>query len=182
VGDRTASFSSDLPISSCQFDPANTKSLYLPQWTPACFTEAYTNQSSMPLSRMQINHGLTAQLNLQVTGAMAKRYHLGSHLASIEVGGKFRNAHKFANTFTDDFSPTGTGTPLTLADFPNSFSNSDYYQGAYKLGPNPNFQTILKAFNADIAANPGNYTLAEDISSQFNLIEKVSAGYIMNTI
>jgi TonB-dependent receptor len=182
VGDRSASFSSDLPISSCQFDPANTKSLYLPQWTPACFTEAYTNQSSMPLSRMQINHGLTAQLNLQATGAMAKRYHLGSHLASIEVGGKFRNAHKFANTFTDDFSPTGTGTPLTLADFPNSFSNSDYYQGAYKLGPNPNFQTILKAFNADIAANPGNYTLAEDISSQFDLIEKVSAGYIMNTI
>jgi TonB-dependent receptor len=131
---------------------------------------------------MEINHGLTAQLNLQVTGAMAKRYHLGSHLASIEVGGKFRNAHKFANTFTDDFSPTGTGTPLTLADFPNSFSNSDYYQGAYKLGPNPNFQTILKTFNADIAANPGNYSLAEDISSQFDLIEKVSAGYIMNTI
>jgi TonB-dependent receptor len=182
VGDRTASFSSDLSTSSCQFDPANTKSLYLPQWTPACFTEAYTNQSSMPLSRMEINHGLTAQLNLQVTGAMAKRYHLGSHLASIEVGGKFRNAHKFANTFTDDFSPTGTGTPLTLADFPNSFSNSDYYQGAYKLGPNPNFQTILKTFNADIAANPGNYSLAEDISSQFDLIEKVSAGYIMNTI
>ena len=182
VGDRSASFSSDLPTSSCQFDSANTKSLYLPQWTPACFTEAYTNQSTMPLSRMQINHGLTAQLNLQVTGAMAKRYHLGSHLASIEVGGKFRNAHKFANTFTDDFSPSGTGTPLTLADFPNSFSNSDYYQGAYKLGPNPNFQTILGAFNADIAANPGNYTLAEDISSQFDLIEKVSAGYIMNTI
>jgi hypothetical protein len=133
VGDRSASFSSDLPTSSCQFDSANTKSLYLPQWTPACFTEAYTNQSTMPLSRMQINHGLTAQLNLQVTGAMAKRYHLGSHLASIEVGGKFRNAHKFANTFTDDF-PSELALPA-LADFPNSFQQH-YYQGAYKLGPN----------------------------------------------
>ena len=182
VGDRTASFNSDLPASSCQFDPANTTSLYLPQWTPACFTEAYTNQSTMQLSRMQINHGLTAQLNLQFTGAMAKNYHLGSHLATIEVGGKFRNAHKFANTFTDDFSPSGNGTPLTLADFPNSFSNSNYYQGAYKLGPNPNFFSIYKAFSADLAANPGNYTTSEDISSQFDLIEKVSAGYLMNTI
>jgi TonB-dependent receptor len=182
VGDRTASFSSDLPTSSCQFDLANTKSLYLPQWTPSCFTEAYTNQSTLPLSRMQINHGLTAQLNLQFTGAVAKNYHLGSRLATIEVGGKFRNAHKFANTFTDNFSPSGTGTPLTLADFPNSFSNSGYYQGAYRLGPNPNFQTINNAFNADLAANPANYTLSEDISSQFDLIEKVSAGYLMNTI
>src|ERR1700675_2193439 len=41
VGDRTASFNADgLPSSSCQYDLANTKSLYLPQWTPACFTEA----------------------------------------------------------------------------------------------------------------------------------------------
>ena len=182
VGDRTASFGSNLASSSCQFDLSNTKSLYLPQWTSACFAEAYTNQSTLPLSRMQVNHGLTAQLNLQATGAMAKRYHLGSHLATIEIGGKFRNAHKFANSLRDNFSPSGTGTPLTLADFPNSFSNNDYYQGAYKLGPNPNFFTIYNAFNADLAANPANYTLSQDISGQFDLIEKVSAGYLMNTI
>src|SRR5437016_10009888 len=61
IGDRTVSFNADgLPSSSCQYDLANTKSLYLPQWTPSCFTEAYTNQSNFPLSRMQISHGLTA--------------------------------------------------------------------------------------------------------------------------
>ena len=182
IGDRTVSFSSNLPSSSCQYDLANTKSLYLPQWTPACFTEAYTNQSSMPLSRMQISHGLTAQLNLQATGAMAKRYHFGSRVSTIEIGGKFRNAHKFSNFFRDNFFPSGSGTPLTLADFPNNFSNSDYYQGAYKLGPNPNFHTIFNAFSSDLAANPGNYTLSRDISANFDLIEKVSAGYLMNTV
>ena len=182
VGDRTASFNSTLASSSCQYDLANTRSLYLPQWTPACFTEAYTNQSTLPLSRMQINHGLTAQLNLQAAGAVARRYHLGSRLATIEVGGKFRNGHKFANTFTDSYFPSGAGTPLSLSEFPTSFSNSDYYQGAYKLGPNPNFFTIYNAFKADLAANPGNYTLATDTSSQFDLIERVSAGYVMNTV
>jgi len=183
VGDRTASFNADgLATSSCQYDLANTKSLYLPQWTPACFTEAYTNQSNFPLHRMQVNHGLTAQLNLQGAGAGAKRYHLGSHLSTIEIGGKFRNAHKFANTFTDNFSPSGTGTPLLLSQFPNKLTNNNYYSGAYKLGPNPNFFDIYNAFVADKNANPNNYTLSTDTSSQFDLIEKVSAGYVMNTI
>jgi len=183
VGDRTASFNADgLATSSCQYDLANTKNLYEPQWTPACFTEAYTNQSNFPLHRMQVNHGLTAQLNLQFSGAGAKRYHLGSHLSTIEIGGKFRNAHKFANTFTDNFSPSGTGTPLLLSQFPNKLTNNNYYSGAYKLGPNPNFFDIYNAFLADKSANPNNYSLKEDTSSQFDLIEKVSAGYVMNTI
>ncbi len=183
VGDRTASFNADgLPTSSCQYDLANTKSLYLPQWTPSCFTEAYTNQSNFPLHRMQISHGLTAQLNLQGSGAAAKRYHLGSHLSTIEIGGKFRNAHKFANTFTDNYSPSGTGTPLLLSQFPNRLTNNNYYNGAYKLGPNPNFFDIYNAFSADLAANPNNYSLSTDTSSQFDFIEKVSAGYLMNTI
>jgi TonB-dependent receptor len=183
VGDRTASFNADgLATSSCQYDLANTKSLYLPQWTPACFTEAYTNQSNFPLHRMQVNHGLTAQLNLQFSGAGAKRYHLGSHLSTIEVGGKFRNAHKFANTFTDNFSPSGVGTPLLLSQFSNKLTNNNYYNGAYKLGPNPNFFDIYNAFLADKSANPGNYTQSTDFSSQFDFIEKVSAGYVMNTI
>jgi len=183
IGDRTASFNADgLPTSSCQYDLANTKSLYLPQWTPSCFTEAYTNQSNFPLHRMQVNHGLTAQLNLQGSGAAAKRYHLGSHLSTIEIGGKFRNAHKFANTFTDNYSPSGTGTPLLLSQFPSRLSNSNYYGGHYKLGPQAGFFDVYNAFTADLAANPGNYTLAQDTSSQFDFIEKVSAGYVMDTI
>ena len=183
VGDRTASFNADgLASSSCQYDLPNTKNLYEPQWTPSCFTEAYTNQDNFPLHRMQVNHGLTAQLNLQFSGAGAKRYHLGSHLSTIEIGGKFRNAHKFANTFTENFSPSGTGTPLLLSQFPNKLTNNNYYDGAYKLGPNPSFTDIYNAFLADKSANPNNYSQSIDISSQFNFIEKVSAGYVMNTI
>ena len=182
VGDRTASFVSSLASSSCQYDLANTKSLYLPQWTQSCFTEAYQNQSNFPLSRMQINNGLTAQLNLQGSGAAAKRYHLGSHLSIIEIGGKFRNAHKFANTSTDNFFPTGATRTILLSDFTSKFSNSNYYDGAYKLGPNPSFNDVYTAFKSDLAASSLNYTLNHDVSSQFDLIEKVSAGYLMNTI
>lgn len=183
VGDRTASFNADgLATSSCQYDLANTKNLYLPQWTPSCFTEAYTNQSNFPLHRMQTNQGLTAQLNLQGSAAAAKRYHLGSHLSTIEIGGKFRNAHKFANTTTTDYRPNGNGTPLLLSQFSNYLTNNNYYSGAYKLGPNPSFSSIYNAFKSDLSANPANYDVSVDASSQFNFIEKASAGYLMNTI
>jgi TonB-dependent receptor len=182
VGDRTARFDSNLDSSNCQFDLANTKDKFLPQWTPACFSEAYANPSTMQLDRMQTNHGLTAQLNLQAAGAMAKRYHIGSHLSTIEVGGKFRSAHKFANTAEDTFKPTDTAANITLASFSNGFTNSNYYNGVYKLGPDPRFNDVFKAFSADLAASASNYDFSEDTTSQFDLIEKVSAGYLMNTI
>ena len=176
VGDRSASFDSTLDSSNCQYDLANTKSLYLPQWTPRCFSEAF-DAASLRLSNIQINHGLTAQLNLQFAGAMGKNYHVGSHLATIEIGGKFRNAHKFDNTFRDVLEPAGND--IFLSDLPSRFSNNNYYDGAYKLAPiNPSFSD---AFAALKAAGPFN-TTSDSFDADFSLIEKVSAGYVMNTI
>src|SRR5882672_6988054 len=179
VGDRNASFDATglNGVSNCHYDPANTTNVYLPQWTPACFTEAY-NLANFILSDVNINKGLTAQLNLQATGAMAKRYHIGSHLAWLEVGGKFRNAHKFDNTFRVDYAPNAS-VPMT--QFPSRFSNSDYYSGAYKLGPNPAFQDVFAFVNGNL----GSFAVTDDSggnSANFSLIEKVSAGYLMNTI
>ncbi len=105
----------------------------------------------MAMSDIQISHGKSAQLNLQGAGAMGKRYHLGSHLATIEIGGKFRNAHKFDNTYNIGYTPTGT---ILLSQFPNGFSNDNYYGGTYKLGYNPNYQTIRNF----LFANPGDFT------------------------
>ena len=178
VGDKNASFSAtNLSSSNCQYDFANTKDIYVPQWTPACFTEAY-NQSNFTLSDVSINRGLSAQLNLQATGAMAKRYHLGSHLSTIEIGGKFRNAHKFDNTFQVDYAPN-VSVPMT--NFPSRLSNSNYYDGAYKLGPNPSFQDVFTFMNANLSS----FTVTDGSggnSANYDLIEKVSAGHLMNTL
>ena len=179
--DPQASFRSNLATSNCQFDPAATTSTFRPQWTPACYTEAH-NPANFSLA--DINGpavGLTAQLNLQVTGAMAKNYHLGSKLATVEFGGRFRNEHKFDDSFTPDF-PVPSGTVLLpLSQFPTILSNSNYYGGSYPLGPNPGFRTVLAAFNA---AMPGALSTAGhgETGNNYDLIERVSAGYVMNTI
>jgi len=178
VGNNNANFgATNLASSACQYDPANTTHLYVPQWTPVCFTEAY-NESNYTLGDVSVRKGLSAQLNLQATGAMAKRYHLGSHSSTIEIGGKFRNAHKFDNEYTLDWTANGS-VPMT--NFPSKFSNSGYYTGNYKLGPNPLFPDIF----AFVQANLSQFTLTSTAGgnrANFDLIEKVSAGYVMDTI
>jgi TonB-dependent receptor len=174
-GDPTASFDSTLDTSACQYDPAATKSIYRPQFSAACFAEAY-NPDNFVLNRIQSNHGLTAQVNLQVTGAFAKRYHIGSHTSTIEVGGRFRNAHKFDNSVGLEFD---ANTTVPLSQFPSRLTNHNYYEKSYQLGPNPAFNDVFAYY----FANQSNFdAVAPDITSQYNFIEKVSAGYVMDTI
>jgi TonB-dependent receptor len=177
--DPTASFRSNLSTSNCQFDPAATTNIYRPQWTPACYAEAH-DPTTMSLD--DINGpatGLTAQLNLQFTGAMAKNYHIGSRSAIFEFGGRFRNEHKFDNSFTPDFQVPSGVILLPLSQFPSVLSNSNYYDGAYPLGPNPGYRDVLRAFNA---AMPGAFSTPTPTGNNYDLIERVSAGYLMNTI
>ena len=72
---------------------------------------------------------------------MGKRYRIGSHLATIEIGGRFRNAHKFDDTC---YVAMVSQYRYSLSQFSSEFSNSNYYDGSHKLGPNPTYQTINK--------------------------------------
>ena len=166
-----------ISTSACEFSPSATPNILRPQWAPACFSEAF-NQSNYTLDNIQTDHGRTAQLNLQFTGAMGKRYHLGSHLSTIEIGGRFRNAHKFDDTFSIELDPN---TDIPFSQFGSEFSNSNYYGESYKLGPNPTYQTI----NKFVVANPGLFDSTSSLGidpANYDLVEKVSAGYIMNTV
>ena len=181
VGNNNATFAAtNLTSSNCQSLPS-TNNIYVPQWSAACFTEAY-NPANFTLDTgrgVTINKGMSAQLNLQVTGAFAKRYHLGSRLSTIEIGGKFRNAHKFDNEFVDTWLPNAAN--ISMQTFSNTFTNGNYYFGNYKLGWNPSFPDIFKY----VQANPGQFTFSNDAggnSANFDLIEKVSAAYVMDTL
>jgi len=179
-----ANFSSTLASSSCQFSPSTTTNVYLPQWNAACFTEAY-NPATMVVNNIRINYGGAAQLNLQATGAMAKRYHLGSHLSTIEFGGKFRNNHKFDNSYvvTDAANVTdgSMGSIPIAGNFASILSNGNYYNGAYKLGPNPRYDDVVSYFNAHQALFTSTSSQGND-TANYDLVEKVSAGYLMDTI
>jgi TonB-dependent receptor len=175
----TSSFAPPSPSgpSPCQYDYLNTSNKYLPRWTAPCYAEAY-NSSTLTLNDLNRSLGPSAQLNLQAAGAGAKRYHLGSRLSTIEVGGYFRNAHKFSDAYSADYSPNGS-TPLT--DFPNVLTNKNYYNGNYNLGYNARVEDVFSF----VKANPSMFTFtstAGQDGQEYDLIEKVTAGYAMNTV
>jgi TonB-dependent receptor len=164
--------------SACQFSPALTTRLYIPQWTPSCFTEAYS-PANYDLVDVNTSFGRSPQLNLQFTGAYAKRYHIGSHLSTFEIGGKFRNAHKFDDSYTPDYTPNGS-VPMT--QFLGAYFNNDYYSNNYKAGPTTNWNSIVNYLNTKLLG----FTLASGgpgpQPQNFDYVEKVSAGYVMDTI
>ena len=171
--------------STCQYDPTATTDILRPKWSPSCFTEAY-NPANLSLNNFDVyGHGLSAQLNLQLTGAGAKRYHLGSRLATIEIGGRFRNAHKFDDSFTTNykFSSTSVSDP-SLTMFLNNFHNGNYYGGTYPFGPAADWAKVFAYYNA----HPDQFTLNRGQigpgfnSNNYDLVEQVSAGYVMNTV
>lgn len=174
----TAVFSNNLSTSNCQYNPSATINVYLPRFNSACFAEAY-NPSNLALSNINRDLGHSAQLNLGIAGSGAKRYTIGSRSAVIEYGGKFRNVNKFADTYVVNYNPI---TSIPLNTFPNRLTNSNYYLGGnYPLGYNANVTDVLNYVNA----NPGQFTFSSTQGadpSDFTIIEKVSAGYLMNTI
>jgi len=181
----TAIFHSTLASSQCQYDPLNTSNQYLPKWTAACFTEGY-DPANLSLNDIQRDLGPSEQLNLQAGAAMAKRYHLGPHSATFEFGGKFRNNHKYDEGYVVTLTPNATmfanGVGPVLNQFSNRLTNTNYYNGGnYNLGYNANYEDVIAYANANSNLFTSTSTQGFD-GQQFNLVEKVGAGYLMNTI
>ena len=133
--------------------------------------------------------GESAQLNLEASGSYARQYHFGGRYGTFEFGAKIRNAHKFDNTYNEswctDDSCGGSG-PISVAEHPEwygTFSDPVYYDGTYggkypaitdwgKLkGWVQNNESQL-FFIGGPGVNANNY----------DLIERIPAGYVMNTI
>lgn len=126
-----------------------------------------------------------------VTGSVdvLRNYHAGSHFSTFEIGFKVRDAHKSEldtqQTFNaNNLDPT-VGPVGLMSNFLGNFTTSNYYFGVYPQGvPTTNYAKIVSFFNS----NPSLFTQdilgdeAADFPADFNIDERVIAGYVMNTI
>jgi TonB-dependent receptor len=174
---------------ACTYDPNSQKHVYLPEWSSSC------NVASSPMFDLN-NYGITqfitttgqaVELNLQEWGGMGLNYHLGSLPSTLEFGGEFRNSHAFqyAYTPTYDTPADDNGNPTILASlFQTGFTDPHYYSGNYHNGPFTDYYRMAKYVAANQTEFPLDYGLthAGSDSNNFDLIERVTAGYVMNTI
>lgn len=168
--------------STCIYTPG--PSIYRPQF-PCASNDPIYDPNQWQLKDINLTTGQSTQLNLQLGGAVGFNYHLGRRTSTFEFGAQVRNAHKgqYATQPTyDNFSPSAT--PPSMTQFVTPFKNPSFYGGSYQLGPITSFEQI----QAWLGQNPGALPLdtsATHLNSDpanYNLQERITAGYAMNTI
>jgi TonB-dependent receptor len=163
----------------CEYEPGPSQ--YRPQYSCDVAGNAIFDPSQYSLDTVDLTSGQASQLNLQAGASMGINYHLGGHFSTLEFGGQFRNEHKGQDAYSPEYD-SNNGTAMT--QYLGSFTNNHFYGGSYRLGPVTSFSLIT----GDLASNPGNFTLDEGTShlqsdaANYNLQERVSSSYIMNTI
>ena len=131
---------------------------------------AYTGQD--------LNNYYNPEVDLGFGASLATSYTAGGHAGIVEIGGRFRNVHKFANQ--DELYTIPTGAAPLLSTLLGDFTDPNYYGNHYTFGPAASYDKI----NAYLAANPqsADPNNPDVLGQNFNFNEKVSAGYVMNTI
>jgi TonB-dependent receptor len=168
---------------NCFYDPTVTKTPYRPQWNSACTApgSGIFDPTQYSMTEFDTSSGPTDQVSLQGSATYGKNYKWGSHDGTLQFGAKIRNSHNYQNAVSPVWDPNDN---FLMSQFLSGFKNSNYYNRSYSIGPVTSYGRLNNFFND----NPSDFT--EDVSAthlgsdsaNYNLTERVTAGYIMNTL
>jgi len=135
------------------------------------------------LQNFDIDHGYSPQVNLQGSANYTKQYNWGGHSGALEIGGKIRNAHKFSEN-DDIVYNLNDPTLAPLSMFPLKQTVNNFYNGSYKAPPAINYSSLMNFYNSNTSAFSVDpiQTLVNNAGGDYNLVERIGAGYIMNVI
>ncbi|HLM99101.1 MAG TPA: TonB-dependent receptor [Bryobacteraceae bacterium] len=167
------------PINAVQYG-LNFSNPYVPVFNVQNGVNIY-DATQYYLQGLDIGRSYSPQVNINGAVSLAKQYHLGGHYGTFEVGGKLRNAHKFQE-FKDPVYTAINPTQFALSSFPVSLQNKTYYNGYYTAPALYNYSSILAAVNGNPNAFSVDYSPLNQVESNNDIIERVGAGYVMNTI
>ena len=135
------------------------------------------------LQSYDYNQLYSPQVNVQGGADYAYHYTAGKYFGEMQVGGKVRSAHRF-NEANDVYYNAVNPAALPMTNFLTSFTNNNYFANSYQLGPLTDFNKIRAFYQGNPAAFKVNTskTFARNTPQTWDLVERVTAGYIQNTI
>ncbi|HWB82943.1 MAG TPA: TonB-dependent receptor [Bryobacteraceae bacterium] len=187
AGNPKADFAWIGPKLTCGYDPTAQTNPSIPTFGSNCegANSPLLNANNWGFQDITTSSGLTADLNLTALGSYTKEYSLGGHRATFEVGAKVRNGHKFSEG-TETVYDGWTASKFPMNQFESTFTNDNYYEGAYFGGhyaPVSDFNLLKNYTLGNLAGFVDGYKTAQNnYPNQFNLIERITAGYVMNTV
>jgi len=127
------------------------------------------------------NYYHTTQLNFQGSATVARRYTVGSHFGTFEVGFLARNAHKYQAENDQSIGDNGSG--ITMSQVLGTYTNPTYYNNAFQVGPLTDYNKIIQLVNQNVASGKltAGTNLIKNAGATWDINERVLAGYLMNT-
>jgi len=187
AGNPKADFSWIGPALTCGYDPTAQTNPLVPHFGSGCdaANSPLQNAANWGFKDITMSTGQSAQLNLTASAGYSVNYHIGSHHGILEIGGKIRNGHKYQNateTVYDGWKAAALPMTQFLSNFSsNNYFNDDYFGGHY--GPVSDFNQISTYTLAHLASYLDGYKTASDTYPNiFDIVERISAGYIMDTM
>jgi TonB-dependent receptor len=134
------------------------------------------------MTKQEFINAHTTELSLQGGATLARRYTAGSHLGTFELGFKLRNSKK--TNFSNNPYYNAPSSTLALSQVLGTFTNPNYYDKSYPLGPLSDYDKILKAVYSNFSAftPDSNTTHLNNDASNYDGTERVTAGYLMNSV
>jgi TonB-dependent receptor len=174
-----------------------------PTFTPAYAksSTSSTTQNAIALSDLQnpanyvlldayTSAGRSGALSLSGSTDYQRIHKFSSRYATFSAGFKMRNVHRGQNALQTIYDLGGTGAKATgalssayrMTNFLSDFTNSNFYDGYYKLGPVTDFDTIIKNAVGTLLIKDTAATLSKSQLANYNLVERISAGYLMESL
>src|ERR1700682_1860757 len=169
------------PSAAMSLDQSNP---YVPRFSVTDGTPIF-DPAQYSLKNSSYTYYHATQLNFQGSASANKRYTLGSHFGTFELGMLVRNAHKYSAENDHSFKP-GTAS-LTLNQVLGTYTNPTYYSpNTIQVGPFSDYNKIINFVNQNLSNGGVVDNTAADITKNagatWDLTERVYAGYLMNTI
>ncbi|HZR25300.1 MAG TPA: TonB-dependent receptor, partial [Vicinamibacterales bacterium] len=184
-GNGGAKFKWNGGTTNCVDDPRATTNVYEPMFSASCFASGPSNNEDINNYKLSswnpASVGESAQLNVQGSAAYGQMYRVGDRFGTFEFGGKVRNAHKYNDSYTMTYT-VAKGVTIPVAQFAGSFSDASYYDNVY---PWPSQNVDFTQVQNYVVAHPSQFTVTGGPGvnkNDFDLTERVTAGYVMNTI
>ena len=156
-----------------------------PGWSAGCFGTGADNSEDPNNYKLKSfappTFGQSAQVNLQASASYGRLYHIGNHFGTFELGAKIRNAHKFDDTYDETFKANGTILVAAHSEWDSDFTDPNYYDKTYHYGAVTDYNKVQSYVNGNASAfslsgGPGVN------ANNYDFVERIPAGYIMNTI
>jgi len=187
AGNPKADFSWIGTTLNCGYDPTMQTSPTVPHFGSGCDGPNSPLQvaANWGFKDITTSKGLSAQLNLEAAASYSQNYHLGSHFGIFEFGFKVRNAHKYQDATENVYDGWKAASyPMTM--FLSSFSSTNYFNSQYfggHFGPVSDFNQLQTYTLANFGSFLDGYkTASASLSDQYSTIERITSGYLMNTM